>query len=478
MKNVEPTADDESLELTIEPLATSTRKGSGGPRLRSLLNLVSVALAALLIALGANATLSTSRTRSGATSAFSTSAPASSYSNISRHQTAGNAARGTAWRAAGPRWAQTIVFAVNAPAQAYTCGVPALASATLAQRPAAIALAVSRDAGRTWHTYMTPALGLSCDLTVDPSDAADVVLVANLDPSGNTKPLALYRTLDAGATWHAWPLPFRTTDGRGDFYAYHWAWVPATTARQRATLFVAPYFPENTIYIWLAASIAGAPFVWVEQHAIFPTQPAAAGIMWLIGTAGGLYVVLQSRTDCPPSCVDVMLTTDNGTTWRPFMPATENNVIALLSASADGATLFGGVLPDLAQPPAAYVRSTDSGVTWNSIAPVPPTLVALDLLAAPDGTLFALLEPANVASGDAVEQPGIYELAPNAALWQFVAPYTGSVLSRWYIVGSSLGNGPSIALAWDSSGHPTALWGQAHAPAPDSATAGIAYYTV
>jgi hypothetical protein len=90
---------------------------------------------------------------------------------------------GEGWIPAGPSEAQHIVFAPSAPNVAYTCGAPGFSSETY---PVPIAIEISSDHGSTWHYSQTPALGVQCDVTVDPTDAADVALAAIADSTGRS----------------------------------------------------------------------------------------------------------------------------------------------------------------------------------------------------------------------------------------------------------------------------------------------------
>lgn len=382
-------------------------------------------------------------------------------------------ARGTGWTIAGPRWAQTIAFAASAPRVAYTCGVPAPGATG---GPTTLAVGMSRDSGHTWRTYTTPAAGAACDMTVDPSDPRDVMLVANADPFTNTKPLTLYRSLNGGSTWTSWPLPPRANGGRTVFFAYQWAWVTTPQIGQRSILYLAPYFPDGSIYVWLAASVAGQPFTWVAQHALFPGQPPDGGVAALIAAAGALYMVLRTRTDCPPTCTDVERTTNGGMTWSKLVLSFEGSAVALIVSADD--VLFGRVAANTPGTSAEYVYSTDSGTDWNVLTTLPTFLTAQEILRAPDGTLFALLDA--VVDNDLNDegQPGIYVLAPDSPHWRFVAPLSGGALADWHIDGPFMASDPPIALNWDESRHVAALWGAAYGQAVDGIHPGIEYYVI
>lgn len=463
--------EPEEPELTVESLENARYTRWRPLGLRPLLNLVSAVLAVALVLVGVGAALSTLRTHSAD---HTGTVRAMSKDVQFARRLVGTVPRGAGWRRAAPAWAQTIAFAASAPGVAYTCGVPGV---TLLNRPAQLAIGVSDDGGRSWRPYATQAAGIACDMTVDPTDPRDVVLVANTDPFTNTRPLVLYRTVNGGATWSSLPLPPRADGGRDDFFAYQWTWVNPSRAGQRSTFYLAPYFPDGTIYVWLAASVAGDSLTWVTQHALFPGQPPDGGVATIIGVASALYMVLRSRTNCPPSCMDVERTTDGGLTWERLALSFAGASVSLLPGATSD-LLFGRVATNTPDPGAEYVYSTNAGASWVALTALPVLLAIRDILRAPDGTLFALLDAPTDGDFEDEGQPGIYALAPGGGSWRFVASFSSGALSNWEITGPFEASGPSIALAWDGSGHATTLWGAAHQQTADGIQPGLEYHAV
>jgi hypothetical protein len=360
---------------------------------------------------------------------------------------------GRGWTPAGPVEAQRIIFAQSAPAVAYTCGAPTLNS--LAQ-PAPIVVQVSLDRGHTWRPSLTPATGVECDLTVDPTDARDVVLAALPPPTSQpfssdaaVDAVALYRSFDGGATWQPWPLP-TAPDGARYFTVLRWAW-------SASALFVAPLALGDASYHRLAASIGRQASSWVNQRALFAAAgPDNAGIVGLVGTAQALYVLIYSEP-CAIVCRQAMRSADGGTSWSRFAPSYQGDAVILL-AGAGESVLFGQILDFAAATPASgasagarFVRGRDSASAWEALPTPPGELVLAEGWELPDGRVYAALDP---FAGDSLASPGLYALAPDASFWTFVAPYPA-------------GGPQSLAISWDDEGHALSLWGAANSFLPD-----------
>ncbi len=344
---------------------------------------------------------------------------------------------GAGWIPSGPSAAQRIIFAPGAPAIAYTCGAPGLSSLS---DPVPIVVDISRDDGRTWQTLKTPALGTQCDLTVNPANWSDVVLVtipSQASPSASA--LEIYRSFDGGATWRPWALPADPGRGTAHIIWYQWAWASTT-------LFVAPYVAGDRGSTRLAASVDQQPLAWVQQHGVFAGAPADASINDLIGTPTTLYVDLFRSSSCAPYCTRTMQTRDGGASWSQFTGQFQGQPVYLLQGQlAAGATpsLFGVVI-DPTDPSGVrrtYVHAEDGGVTWRPLVAPPSHLIITQLMPVPDGTLYAELYP----FPEYATPPGIFVLVPGADAWRFVAPYPPS--------------GGWITVRWDQQGHALALWG-------------------
>ncbi len=344
---------------------------------------------------------------------------------------------GQGWSLAGPRYASMIAFAPSAPALAYTCG----ALNTSGGKPGPIRVGISSDSGRTWQMLSMPATAVTCGLTVDPTNAQDVVLFTNQCYQCPTPLVSkMYRTSDGGKHWRSLPLPPLNANQSPELLYTQWVWVGST-------LFVAPYLAGDSGYVRLAASIAGQAFVWLKTEALFAGVPADTRISGLLATSTTLYLLLFSQMQCPPTCSWVMQSQDQGTSWSRFAPTVQGQSVGLMAAGADGRTLLGQTVHHDPPYSRVYLRSTDSGTTWQALAAKPDKLFADPMYEAPDGAIYAAFEKDSTdptAAQGASAAPGIYALAPGALAWRYVAPTPPR---------------GSFTVAWDEHGHPIALWG-------------------
>ena len=426
--------EDEVL-LVIEPLELAAGQRGRGFELRRLLNVTSLALLLVLVLAGGFAAV---RLRSGG-----------SRSPAIHHVQRLISGFSAGWNPGGTTAAQDIVFARSAPGIAYDCGVPALSSSLT---PEPVVVAASRDTGRTWRTLLSPGDGITCSLTVNPTNALDVLVMVSPSSSFASKPITLYRTFDGGNSWSRWPIPPRLSIQGGDAEYAMWAWTGST-------LFIAPYYPGTAGYTDLAASIGGQPFVWVQRNGLFRGAPPDASINALFGTAGEIYAVLSPQSDCAVSCSRVLSSDDGGISWALHTPTFRGQSVNLLSQSADSRTLFGSYFDNPTQAAGKYVYSSDGGTTWRQLTPLPPGSIASDIFSTPDGTYYAVLDGDPGAQLGAIT-PGVYRLAPGARAWNFVAPPIGS------------GGGP-VVVSWDAAGHPIALWGNLYASIADGSSTGL-----
>ncbi len=342
---------------------------------------------------------------------------------------------GPGWSQAGPHSASSIAFASSVPTTAYTCGPQSPSSGQLVP----LIVGVTRDAGLIWQTLSTPATGMSCNLTVNPTNVQDVVLIASpANQCASSQSSVLYRSLDGGAHWSIWPLPSPGPNQSAVMLCYQWVWVGST-------LYIAPFLPEDVAYARLAASVAGQAFVWVQPEDFLTGAPSYAGINALFATGSTLYVELTSQT-CIPTCYWFSRETAAG--WSRFAPTAQEQSVMLLGTGADSQTLLGEIVDEAPPDRHTYLISTDGGATWRALAPRPDLLVAGAITAAPDGAVFAAFEQdpdSPTGEQGTTASVGIYALAPGASAWQYAA---------------AIPPGLEFVVAWDAAGHPTALWAQ------------------
>src|SRR5262249_39422483 len=112
---------------------------------------------------------------------------------------------GSGYTNSGPAWAQAVAIAPSAPTTVYSCGNTAPKPSGGIQGPGAIAVGVSRDGGHAWQTYTTGAIATACQLSVNPTNAQDSVMltlttVCSGDACQSTG-THLYRSRNGGAGW-------------------------------------------------------------------------------------------------------------------------------------------------------------------------------------------------------------------------------------------------------------------------------------
>jgi hypothetical protein len=339
---------------------------------------------------------------------------------------------GQGWSLAGPHNAESIAFAPGEPETGYTCG-PQTLSGDLA---VPIIVGVTHDDGGVWETMSTPAAGASCDLTVDPTNARDVLLVvSSCAPCGQSPVSKLYRTIDGGQHWSLWSLPPLFPDQLPVLVTTQWTWVGST-------LFLAPFLQGDNNSTLLAASVNGQAFAWLKTDGLYAGVPSDTSINDLLATSTTLSVGLGTQ-NCTTTCSWVMQSRDGGASWLRLTPLFQGQPVFLMGAGADGRTLLGKLVRSGLPPNSIPVRSADGGATWSALPPSPGDLVVGYLAAAPDGTVYAEFDQnfSKVSNGPPL---GIYKVVPGEPDWSYVAPSPGEGM---------------FVVAWDAAGHPSALWG-------------------
>ncbi|HEV2460129.1 MAG TPA: hypothetical protein VGS80_17375 [Ktedonobacterales bacterium] len=302
----------------------------------------------------------------------------------------------------------SIAFAPADPATAYAC---------IADSNAAFQVSVSHDAGASWTRTAAPISGAFCLLSSNPDNPRDVVLVNN----SSTSAFTLTRSLDGGATWQ------QQRAGSLAFQALGWV---------GSTLYVATILTENPVTskteLW--ASVRGGPFSERDQNGQLPGM--TLGLVSLI-TGHGSTLFLVNGAGVPASG-PTFKSSDGGATWTQVTFHDGGQVVQLVTATPDG-RLLAGVY---ANAPAALALSRDDGTTWQRLAAPPATLTALgDVLLAPDGTVYVTSDRLGSAQNP---DTTLYTTTPTASQWSGTAMLPANAFP--------------ITVAWDGSGHPTAVW--------------------
>jgi hypothetical protein len=331
-----------------------------------------------------------------------------------------------------------MVFAPSAPGTAYLCGTP---GNTDLNRQAPVSLALSQDAGRTWHSWTTALRAGVCVVDIDPTNAHDLLLeVFPCISSSASCSAQLFRSLDGGHSWHlvAFP-PAPAGSSSGPIEEFTWAW-------HGSTVFVSPSPAGTAPQTLLAVSVATGPFMWVNQTALLAGLPAGSQINDLYANTEGVFVDFGA----PSSGAGTILTkvsTDQGATWSVFQPQYQGKQVQLVDQGvslADGHTLLGVVVSGQDATTGGYVTSSDGGATWRPLAAPPGDLRIIGLVSTPSGTYYA--EMAN-PNGEATAVAGVYRLAHGT--------------STWVLVGAlplPSGSAGPLAVSWDEQGQPLALW--------------------
>jgi hypothetical protein len=432
--------------LVREPLGAFTprRDTQRRPWLRAL----SLALTAILLVVAAGVILQRARQSSVASGTIPPLTAPTSPPTIPT---------GQGWTPAGPPWAKWIVFAPSAPGTAYLCGTP---GNTDPNRQAPVSLALSQDAGSTWHSWTTSMRAGGCGVAVDPTNAHDLLLeVWTCATSASAScPAQLFRSLDGGHSWRLAafpPAPAGSSSGP-DVEEFTVAW-------QGSTLFVSPSPAGTQPQTLVAVSVAEAPFVWVNQKALLAGLPAGSQINNLSANTVGVFADFLGAASS--ATILTKVSTDQGATWSVFQPQYQGKKVQLVDQGvslADGHTLMGEVVSGQDANTGSYVTSTDGGATWTPIAAPPGFLLIRGLASTPSGAYYAAMTS---PTGSATAVPGVYRLAPGT--------------STWVLVGAlPLNPGGPLAVSWDEQGQPLALWSIALTPpTPRSSPAGLVIHT-
>ncbi|MGH2518015.1 MAG: hypothetical protein ACRDHP_20420 [Ktedonobacterales bacterium] len=333
------------------------------------------------------------------------------------------------WKQVGAPQPDAVAFAPGAPNTIYTC-----TGATSSGASSVIRFSVSTDGGASWRTTNTPAKAGRCSaLSMSPTDPQAIAYYAETcrQDCGESGQL-LYYTLDSGTHW---TQVVATTNGAVPLFA----WLGTTLFASEA-----PANTPSSRTPYLAVSGNGGAFAWTS----LPVAPQQ-----LFTNGSTLYVLVGSSAVCSASsgCTDLYRSTDRGASWTHLTPSYNGfNVRVVASAPGSASPLLGFDARAFDGPnPYPVLRSTDSGASWQALPGAGANLHAnTDPLLAPDGTVYC-------GFFDASGQGGEYKLSPGAASWALVSSVVPAQVNI-------------VAVGWDTTGHPVALWGLA--PSTDGTT--------
>ncbi|GEM_PF-3802115 len=338
--------------------------------------------------------------------------------------------------------AQTVAFGVSSPTTVYSCGVPGLRSLRGAAHSGPVVVSVSHDGGLLWEQQPTHIIALLCNLSVDPTNPRDVILIATtcLDCFS---PSEVFRSFDGAHTWRQMNPPVvRSLPGAG---LALWGSVACCGVWVANTYYLISNFTGVPLPR-IAKSVNGGVFHLLNANAVraalaqqSPQATADLDPFWFLTQGSTLYMRSTVQSGCANGCLFQTRSTDGGNTWQPFAPNYAGQPVRLITTIPDGRTLIGQTASADDETP--LLRSTDGGEHWRAYVPFPVGMGSAQVFATPNGMIYAWLEPTTLVQTNL--PTGVYELAPSAASWYIVAPAPP---------------GPLIAVSWTSSGHAQALW--------------------
>jgi hypothetical protein len=289
-----------------------------------------------------------------------------------------------------------------------------------------ITVSVSHDSGATWQKLDTPTNNQDrCDLSVDPTDARDVLLVCT--PAASSGFTAL-RSFDGGATWTKPQIQMTVNCFGGS------GWAGSTPLLSFMLCDAASSQTQ------IVASVNRGPFTRLDTNGQLGGHDLGM-IPFLGGTATAMYVqtgIMQFDQTGGQMNETTLRSTNGGATWASVTFSDGGTRVHLLTTTPDGSTLVG--VYDNA--PTQLGLSKDNGLTWQKLPAGPSGVPSFnDLLVAPDGTIVAASSRLGIVNNP---DNRLFVLRSGASTWSVPFSLPTNAFPR--------------ALAVDASGHPTALW--------------------
>lgn len=289
----------------------------------------------------------------------------------------------------------------------------------------AAAVQVSHDGGATWQSVPSPTSNQDrCSISVDPSDAQDVVLICTPAASDG---YTVLRSLDGAKSWTKPQL-----NVTGNCYAGQ-GWAGSTL------LLAFEMCDGGSSQTQLIASVAKGSFKRLDSDGSLSGIPLQTSILRLTGHGSTYMVQMGQISSNPTQFADTLLVSnDSGSTWKSVTLSDGSQRVHLEGVGADGHEWVAAYESQ----PTQLALSTDDGQTWRKYpAPWANEMGPGELLVAPDGTVFVTDERAHFQSSI---PDTVYIAGPDATSWRadVTMPQNSSLR----------------ALVWDANGHPTALW--------------------
>ncbi|HEX9035954.1 MAG TPA: zf-HC2 domain-containing protein [Ktedonobacterales bacterium] len=317
----------------------------------------------------------------------------------------------------GTSMAPDIAFALSSPSSAYA----------YTETAGAIVVYVSQDRGQTWRSLGTATTGQnSCDLSVDPTNARDVLLICTPAASSG---FTVLRSLDGGVTWTRPHVDVSVNCYGGSGWA-------GPTPLLAFSLCDSGGGSQTQIL----ASVDRGPFTRLDVNGKLGGT-VVGNIPLLGGSATAMYVqtgYMQFDSSGAQMNETTLRSDDGGKTWAPVSFSAGGTRIHLLTMTPDGQT-FVGVYDGA---PTHLALSIDNGRSWRSLPAGPDGVPSFnDVLVAPDGAIVAVSSRLALLDNP---DPRFFYLPAGASAWSSPFNMPANAYPR--------------ALAVDSSGHPTALW--------------------